>query len=197
MRAYQLEEFSTRIVSNDPILAGDTSFEEHRLEAFEQGYKAGWDDAVAAESDEQTRVEADFARNLQDLSFTYHEARGHILKSIEPLLKEMVAKVLPRLAAENLAQNIVDEVLSTANAQADVGVEVVISPANHAALEQLLQDQNGLAVTIIDEPSMGEGLAYLRFADSEKKIDLDSLLVGFLQSIDGFYEQQEKVANNG
>ena len=197
MSIFPLEEFSTQIVSNDPKLASDTSLEEHRLEAYEQGYKAGWDDAATAQSQEQSRVAADFARNLQELSFTYHQARGQILGSLEPLLKEMVSKFLPRLAADNLAQTIVDEVLSVGETQTGAEIEIVISPTNRPALEQLLETQNSLDITIIDEPSMAEGLAYLRFAQTEKQIDLESVLSGFSQSVEGFFEQQEKVAING
>lgn len=197
MSIFQLEEFSTRIISDDPTLTSNTSLEEHKLEAFEQGYKAGWDDAAAAQSEEQSRVAADFARNLQELSFTYHQARGQILSLLEPLLKEMVSKVLPRLAANNMAQTIVDEVLSAGEAQTGAEIEIVISPANRPALEQLLQTQDNLDITIIDEPSMAEGLAYLRFAQTEKQIDLESVLSGFSQSVEGFFEQQEKVATNG
>jgi len=197
MSIFQLEEFSTHIVSNDPKLATNTSLEEHRLEAFEQGYKAGWDDAAAAQSEEQSRVAADFARNLQDLSFTYHQARGQILGSLEPLLKEMVSKVLPKLASNNLSQTIVDEVLAVAQTQTEAGIQIVISPNNRSALERLLESQDSLDITIIDEPSMAEGLAYIRFAQTEKQIDMESVLSGFSQSVDGFFEQQEKVAING
>ncbi len=197
MSIFQLEEFSTHIVSNDPKLATNTSLEEHRLEAFEQGYKAGWDDAAAAQSEEQSRVAADFARNLQELSFTYHQARGQILGSLEPLLKEMVSKVLPKLASDNLSQIIVDEVLAVSQTQTEAGIQIVISPSNRLSLERLLETQDSLDITIIDEPSMAEGLAYLRFAQTEKQIDLESVLSGFSQSVDGFFEQQEKVAING
>lgn len=197
MSIFQLEEFSTHIVSNDPKLATNTSLEEHRLEAFEQGYKAGWDDAAAAQSEEQSRVAADFARNLQELSFTYHQARGQILGSLEPLLKEMVSKVLPKLASDSLSQIIVDEVLAVSQTQTEAGIQIVISPSNRSALERLLETQDSLDITIIDEPSMAEGLAYLRFAQTENQIDLESVLSGFSQSVDGFFEQQEKVAING
>ncbi|PHR00028.1 MAG: flagellar biosynthesis protein [Marinosulfonomonas sp.] len=197
MSIFQLEEFSTHIVSNDPKLATNTSLEEHRLEAFEQGYKAGWDDAAAAQSEEQSRVATDFARNLQELSFTYHQARGKILGSLEPLLKEMVSKVLPKLASDNLSQIIVDEVLAVSQTQTEAGIQIVISPSNRPALERLLEMQDSLDVTIIDEPSMAEGQAYLRFAQTENQIDLESVLSGFSQSVDGFFEQQEKVAING
>jgi len=197
MSIFPLEEFSTQIISNDPTLTSDTSLEEHRLEAYEQGYKAGWDDAATAQSEEQSRIAADFARNLQELSFTYHEVRGQLLNSLEPLLMEMVSKVLPRLAFSNLPQTIIDEVLSVAQSQMDVGIEIVISPTNRPALEQLLEEQTGLNIAIVDESSMAEGLAYLRFADTEKQIDLESILIGLSQSVEGFFEQQEKVKING
>lgn len=197
MPTFQLEEFNTRIVSDDPTLASNTSLEEHRLEAFEQGYKAGWDDAASAQSEDQGRIAADFALNLQDLSFTYHEARSHILTSLEPLLKEMVSKVLPKLAYENLSQTIVDEIQSAAQTQSKADIQIVISASNRPALEQLLTKQNSLDVTIIEEPSMADGLAYLRFADTEKQIDLDSILTSFSQSVEGYFEQQKKVAVNG
>jgi len=197
MSIFQLEEFNTRIVSDDPKLATNTSLEEHRLEAFEQGYKAGWDDAAAAQSDDQGRIAADFARNLQELSFTYHQARGQILSSLEPLLKEMVSKVLPKLAYENLSQTIIDEVLSVAQTQTEAGIQIVISPSNRSALEQLVEAHDGLNITIIEEPSMADGLAYLRFADTEKHVDLDSVLARFSQFVDGYFEQQEKVTING
>jgi flagellar assembly protein FliH len=197
MAVFPLEEFSTTIVSNDPKLTLETSFEEHRLEAYEQGYKAGWDDATAAQVEEQSRVAADFARNLQELSFTYHEARSQILNSLKPLFTEMVSKVLPRLAQETLPQSIVEEVLSAASDRTSAEFEIVISPANRPALERLLEGQTALDVNIVEEPTMAEGLAYIRFNETEKQIDLTSVLAGFSQLVEGFFTQQQKVAING
>ena len=197
MAVFPLEEFSTTIVSNDPKLTLETSFEEHRLEAYEQGYKAGWDDATAAQVEEQSRVAADFARNLQELSFTYHEARSQILNALKPLFTEMVSKVLPRLAQETLPQSIVEEVLSAASDRISAEFEIVISPANRPALERLLEGQTALDVNIVEEPTMAEGLAYIRFNETEKQIDLTSVLAGFSQLVEGFFTQQQKVAING
>jgi flagellar assembly protein FliH len=197
MAVFPLEEFSTTIVSNDPKITLETSFEEHRLEAYEQGYKAGWDDATAAQVEEQSRVAADFARNLQELSFTYHEARSQILNSLKPLFTEMVSKVLPRLAQETLPQSIVEEVLSAASDRTSAEFEIVISSANRPALERLLEGQTALDVNIVEEPTMAEGLAYIRFNETEKQIDLTSVLAGFSQLVEGFFTQQQKVAING
>lgn len=196
MAVFPLEEFSTTIVSDDPKLTLETSFEEHRLEAYEQGYKAGWDDATEAQVEEQSRVAADFARNLQELSFTYHEARSHILDSLKPLFTEMVSKVLPRFAQEALPHSIIDEILSVASDQTLAEFEIVISPVNRPALERLLETQSAFNVNIVEEPTMAEGLAYLRFNETEKQIDLTSVLAGFSQLFEGFFTQQQKVAIN-
>ena len=47
--------------------------------SYETGYSAGWDDAVRAETEAHKRISAEFARNLQDLGFTFHEARAHVI----------------------------------------------------------------------------------------------------------------------
>jgi flagellar assembly protein FliH len=196
MSIFPLEEFSTKILSDDPKLMPETSFEEHRLEAYEQGYKAGWDDAATAQAEDNTRISADFARNLQELSFTYHEAKGQILESLEPLLKEMVVKILPAIAEKTLAHSIASEVLKIAKNHADINIEIVVSPLNRPALEALLENQNNLEISIVDEASMAHGLAYIRFANTEKQIDFESVLSRYLSLVDGFFEQQKKVASN-
>jgi len=197
MSIFPLEDFCTKVVSNDPKLTPETSFEEHRLEAYEQGYKAGWDDAAAAQSEEKSRITADFARNLQELSFTYHQARGQILSSLEPLLMEMVSKVLPKLAAGHLAKSIVDEIMLIAKTHTNADIQIVICPANRPAIEQLLESQDTLKITIIEEESMAEGLAFIRFGEIERQIDFENILNRFSQSVEGYFEQQEKVAING
>ncbi len=102
----KLEVFdATPAAKPDPGLVTTqvSAIEESKLASYEQGYKAGWDDAAAALAEDQTRIRADLARNLQQLSFTYQEARSHILKAVEPLLEEMVGRLLPDMARETLA----------------------------------------------------------------------------------------------
>ena len=78
------------------------ALEDLRILAYEQGYTAGWDDAAAAQTDDQSRIKADFARNLQSLGFTFQEARMHVLRAIHPLIQEIVSHLLPKIARENL-----------------------------------------------------------------------------------------------
>ena len=83
--------------------------EAMKLEAFENGYRAGWEDATGAAASEQGHIAADLAQNLRDLSFTLAEAQVAVLAEMRPLLREIVAKLLPVAAHASLAGRIADE----------------------------------------------------------------------------------------
>jgi flagellar assembly protein FliH len=179
-----------------PVIDAGTQ-EEIRLEAFEQGYKAGWDDAVAAQAADQDRISADFARNINELSFTYLEVRATILKSLEPLLREMVGKVLPRMANESLAPLVLEQVIEMAGAHSTVPVELVVAPSNLHALQSLAEGQDSLPLHILEEDSLGEGQVFIRLGDVETQIDLDGMLSGFSSALDGFFETNDKELAHG
>lgn len=169
---------------------GAVALEEVRLAAFETGYKAGWDDAAAAEADTQGRIGADLARNLQALSFTYHEARGAVLKSLEPLLHEIVAQILPELARATLAETVAERLRPMARAAAGVPVEVTCSAANHETLAQAFAGQDQLPLRLTVEPTLGDGQVYLRFGDTEEQIDLGGAIAGIATAVTDFFETE-------
>ena len=105
MPALRLEVFDTAPAPDGSMqpLVEATAVAEAKVASFEQGYSAGWDDAVAAQQGDQTRIRADLARNLQSLSFTFQDARSHVLQAIRPLILEMVNRLLPEVARETLA----------------------------------------------------------------------------------------------
>lgn len=174
-----------------------SAIEETRLEAFEQGYKAGWDDSLSTHAADQERISTDFARNLNELAFTYHEVRSTILKSLEPLLREMVAKVLPRMAQSSIGPLVADQIVKMADTQSSIPVELVTGPANREALEKLSDGQESLPLKIIEEDSLGEGQVFIRIGESETQIDFEGLLSGFSSALDGFFETRGKDENYG
>lgn len=197
--ALRLEVFETAAESERPeVLVTDTGhLEEAKLASFEAGYSAGWEDAAAALSEEQSRIRADLARNLQGLAFTYHEARDHVLRALEPLLKEMVARLLPALARETLGQLVVETLRPMAADRAGAPLTLVINPASRPAVELLLAENAGLPLQINEEPSLGEGQAYLRFATSETRIDLDRAIAEIIAAVRDFFALSRKEAPHG
>ena len=117
----RLEVFETEARGSTPemVVLDTMALEEAKLGSYDAGYSAGWEDAAAAQTNEQSLIKADLARNLQSLGFTYQEARIHILRSIEPLLQEMVGRLLPELARESLAPIVLEALMPMAETLAD------------------------------------------------------------------------------
>lgn len=202
---FPLEDFGSQntrrtkslVAQNAPPEPSPQEIEAQRTASYEQGYQAGWDDANAAQTEDKSRIGADFARNLQDLGFTFHEARTHVMRAMEPLLGEIIGKVLPNLVSETIGQTIIEELLPLAEMASDTPIEVVIAPASRAALEGLLQASTSVPLEIIEEPSLAEGQVYLRLGKLERQIDMTSAVDKIGDAIRSVYALNEKAAENG
>lgn len=197
--AIRLEVFETGR-KDDPsevVITDSGHFEEVKLASFEEGYSAGWEDAVAAQSGDQTRISDDLARNFQSLAFTYHEAREHILQSIEPLIREMTTLVLPRVAKASLGAFILETVRPLVAEASNAPMVLVINPNARPAVEAVLTGDKAIPLQIQDEPSLGEGQAYIRFGRSETRIDLDRALAGIAAALDDFFKLALTETENG
>ncbi len=189
--SHLLEDFGA-YARGTPISLTDVSLEEQRLEAFEKGYQAGWDDSVKAQADDSRHITADFARNLQDLSFTYHEAHAAAMNSLEPLLRQMVEVVLPKVARETLGARLTEVLGDLAKTQGTGPIELVTATANVTALEGILSDDPAMPMTIIEEESLADGQVFIRFGNTEHEIDLTQVLEGLDLAVTGFFEENRK-----
>lgn len=194
MCALRLEVFDVPGAgSRHATLVVDTSaLEDIRMLAYEQGYTAGWDDAAAVQTDDQTRIKSDFARNLQSLGFTFQEARMHVLRNIQPLLLQIVSRLLPEMARETLASIALETLMPLADEMADAPVTVVLNPLSRPAVEALLEQATGLPLIVIEEPTLGEGQVYLRMGDNETRIDLDRATASIADAVRDFFDHTEK-----
>lgn len=195
----KLEVFETEVKPSkaQTVVLDRMALEDEKLAAYDSGYRAGWDDANSAESQDQTRIRADLARNLQSLSFTYHEARTHILKAIEPLMLQVVGRLLPEIARESLAPFVLETLMPMAEGLGDVPVKLVLNPASRAPVEALLEQATGLPVVIEEEPTLGEGQVYLKLGGAESEVDLDQATADIAAAVRGFFDLPGKDRPNG
>jgi flagellar assembly protein FliH len=191
------EVSSTAKTSSTMVTTEIAAIEEAKLAAYEQGYKAGWDDAAAAQSEDQTRIRADLARNLQQLSFTYQEARAHVLKSLEPLLTEIVGRLLPETARETLAPLVLERTMPLAEDLGDQPMTLVLNPAVRAAVEGLIEQATGLPLVVQEEPTLSEGQVYLRLGEVEAKVDLTRVTAEITAAVRGFFSLTQEGPGNG
>lgn len=171
--------------------------EEARLESFEKGYAAGWDDAVAARDSEATRLRADVGRNLQQLSFTYHEARGHVLRAMEPLLADMVAKVLPKLAQRALGATVVEALKPLVEDLSAAPVVIHLNAASRPAVEEMLEGLAAPPFRIVEEPALSPGQVHLQLGETGRRIDLDGVIAAIDSAISDFFRGGKEDPANG
>lgn len=189
MPALRLEAFDTLAAADGSIqpMVEATAVEEAKVASFEQGYSAGWDDAVAAQNGDQTRIRADLARNLQSLAFTFQDARSHVLQAIRPLILEMVNRLLPELAREALAPTVLEALTPMADELADAPLTLVLNPAVRGQVEDLVAQATGLPMVIEEEPSLPEGQVYIRFGSIETKVDLSQVTADIAIAVRAFF----------
>ncbi|WP_425097621.1 ABC transporter ATP-binding protein [Tropicibacter sp. S64] len=185
-----------KTVGKTEVALAEVDLEGVRLEAFENGFKAGWDDALKAQSDDRTRISSALAQHLQDLSFTYHEASNHMLDAISPLLKEMVNALLPGIARATIGMHLVDKLHEMAKDIGSVEVEIAVSAANLDGITDLLSQDFGFPVSVVEDDTLADEQADIRFGQVEKQIDLGDLLASVSEAVEGFaHDNRRKLAN--
>ena len=166
--------------------------EEQLLQAFDKGYRAGWDDAVKAKIQEQAHISDELANTLGDLSFTFNEARTHILAQLEPILRQMAARMLPEIAEKTLGPIVAETVLSLSKTAIDTPAEVVVHPENRVAIEAALPKLDDFPMRVREEPALSAGQALIKFGTLEKAVDLQSAVVEIEQAVEAFFYPQEE-----
>jgi flagellar biosynthesis/type III secretory pathway protein FliH len=171
--------------------------EEARLQAYDAGYAAGWEDATAATKDDQGRITAELANSLQQLAFTFQEARTHVLTSIQPVVTQLSIQLLPQLAQEILAPVVLETVMPLIDDLADTPIRVTLNPRARPSVERLLSQAAGLPLEIVEEPTLGEGQVYLRLAEGETRIDLDTAVQDIIRAVHDFFDYSQKDSSDG
>lgn len=196
-RQIQLESFEAGPMPVEEIALAPSDFEEARLAAFEKGYSAGWDDAVEAQDVETARFRSDLGQNLQELSFSYHEARQHLLEALRPLLIDMAAKVLPAIARQTLGQFVAEQLTPLAESLTSAPITIVANPDSLPQIRDVLADRSSLPLVFAGEASLGEGQVYLKFAETETRIDLDGVIALITEAINTYFRANQQEHEHG
>lgn len=190
--AHLLDDFG-EASSDDVVELSELKLEEERLEAFEKGYQAGWDDSAAAghsETDDATRR---ISQRLNDLSFTYHEAYAGALKALGPVIRQLVDAVLPKMARRMIGPQIhalLQDLLAEHGRQP---VILKCASEDRPALETIRADASALPLQIIEDPSLTPGQVEIRFGEAtECELDLNEVISGVSGALDAFFETPQQ-----
>lgn len=172
-RRYQLEVFDLPEQVVETVEVTPAGFETAKLEAYEKGYAAGWDDALNDRADAMMRARAELVRQLQDVSFTHLEARQIILKSVDPLIRAIVETVLPEVAREMIGPALAERLASEVARRSDVPLMLHHHPSAADLFAEVVDGQSKLTVTLKPDPALTPGQFILAGDDCEVEVDLD------------------------
>ncbi|WP_300033258.1 ABC transporter ATP-binding protein [uncultured Roseobacter sp.] len=180
--------------NKEPEKAADSQekVEEEKLASFEAGYQAGWDDSAKAQSDAKDKISSDFAQNLQEMSFSYHEALSKLTLSLKPVMKEIVDRLLPEIMARSLAGHILEQVDALLKSGMSQPVEIVVAPQNVELVESIGAGNIKEPFSVTGDASAGEGQAFVRMGSEEREVDIDGVLAGVSQAVDAFFHEAQK-----
>ncbi|MEI6801110.1 MAG: flagellar biosynthesis protein, partial [Pseudomonadota bacterium] len=129
---------SLEIFETDPkatpgrIVLDQIALAREQTASFDNGYRAGWQEANASAAAHTARCKADLSQHLQSLSFTYHEAQAHVLTALQPLFQHMVEHILPRIAHDALAAKIVETLAPFADRMGHTPLILRVNPARQS-----------------------------------------------------------------
>ncbi|WP_102106677.1 flagellar biosynthesis protein [Oceaniglobus roseus] len=167
------------------------------LVAFDKGYAAGWDDATAAAKVDLQQQEAALLRHLEDLGFTYHEARAHVMSALTPLLRALLEKLLPDLLHQTLVPRLLAECETLVDDLADAPVQLMVAPDGAAELRRIIGGITALPLHLVEEPSVAAGRMYLRLGAAEREIDLAGARAAIAEALSALDDLNRETLRHG
>lgn len=171
----------------------ELALEDFKLEAFEKGYQAGWDDAVEAQVASHTRISSDFEKNLIETCMTAEEIRKDLVAELEPLFGDIMNVLLPETARAALGAHVAAELAKLADQKLDHILEVTTSSQNLSTLESLIDQQVERPFAMIADDALSEGQVFLRIGNIERLIDLSCIVDEVREAMKSFFPKNEEV----
>ena len=174
--SHLLEDFKT----TDPaetatVLMSNLELEEQRLAAFEKGYSAGWEDAIAADAQGKAHLSSVLTQNLEDAVFSYHEALGQMQQALVPVFEAIAEQLLPGMVRSGLAPHILTALQNIATETMARPLILSVPPGTEDGIAPLLPAAGNVDLIIREDGSLSEGQARLHLDDGGVEIDLSGL----------------------
>lgn len=182
--SHLLEDFKT----TDPaetatLLMSNLELEEQRLAAFEKGYAAGWEDAIAADTQGKARLSDALCQTLETTEFSYHEALGQMQLALAPVFEAIAEQLLPGMVRSGLVPRIVQALGDIATEAMGRPLVLAVPVGTGDALAPILPETENLEIIIDEDPTLGDGQARLHLEDGGVEIDLSGLAEEMRQAL--------------
>lgn len=163
-----------------PVLTLE-SFEEALVDqnGTSDDYAAGYADGLAA-GEAAARAEIgvlndQFVQSVQDINFTFAEARGQVLASITPLIETIIAQVLPHCVQSGFAGQLAQLLIDAAHQDAARPLSLHVHPDCYDAmlsLSHILPKE----CSVEADSGLAPHAAWIAQSNGEMSLDMDQLL---------------------
>lgn len=176
---------------------GVEEVEDQKLQAFENGYQAGWDDAIRAQTDNGTHVSAGLVASLQDAKLEYEEVRTNLNNSLQEIMSGVVKTLLPAIARDSLGAHICEQVQIMSKAELNRRIEVAVAPEAEDVVRSLLIESAAETCEITTDSLLAPTQAFLRLGKDEREINLDHVVSEIAQSVSAFFATRKTEVTDG
>lgn len=152
------------------------ALEEEKLNAFENGYQAGWDDALRAQNQASAKLSEALRASLSDMSFTREEAFQAFLSASKGLLGAIVDRILPEIAAKSLAPHVVAHLHNALSKSADIPIQVRVAPRQVDPVSAAITEALPGEISVLADADLSDDQAVLALDTRELEIDLNGLV---------------------
>lgn len=185
-----LEDFGPSI---EPHPSARTARAPAAPDRYDEGYNAGWDDAMARVEAEQGRIGERLAERLDRMELDQRTANAGALTALEPTLREIFDTLLPRAAERAFLPLLLEEVGTVL--AGDAGQLVLhVAPEEEQAVRRLL-DRAGHAdgrVRVRAEPALSISQALIRWEGQERRVDLEGVLGALDDALETFLATMDR-----
>lgn len=171
--------------------------EDEKLAAFEKGYQAGWDDAVAAQNETQTFVSSALASSLQNASFEYHELRATLNGTLEAIVSGILETVLPQIAQASLGVHVREQIVALGRDMLNRTVEVAVAPQSEEAVQNALDGELPRPFVLITDDLLAATQVILRLENKEIEVHLDRTMADISSAVSAYFATVTDEVSNG
>lgn len=185
-----LEDFGApqKVRAAGPDAAPDAS-----PDRFDEGYNAGWDDAMAQAEADGTRVSLKLGERLGALHRDQRAATATALRMLEPALRDIFDRLLPRTAGRAFLPILMEELGSVLESGVR-GASLAVSPEDAPALTRLLE-RAGIGAdraTVRAEPALSLSQAVIGWDGQERRVDLEGTLAALDDALETFLATMDR-----
>lgn len=180
---------------SEPVFT-DATLEEHQLEAFEQGYQAGWEDSAKAHAEEGLRINNDLASALQGWSFSFNDAQTQMLASLKPLFQQISDTLIPALARTGAPHLLAEQLTLLSKQQLGETMKLSVSEEELPALERHLQFGGSYSVEFIADPSLNAGEFHISVGSEEHFIDINQVTSAVQDALEAMTTNLERTGTH-